>query len=72
MIGRMNTLLRKETVQAFALGVGLLALFVSVATPLCIWLASADSCERMACELLVMRRPMADVSYCEAWFDLFR
>ena len=72
MIGRMNTLLSKETIQALALGVGLFALFMSVATPLCIWLASADSCERMVCELLVMRRPMADVSYCEAWFDLFR
>ena len=69
---RPNTLLRKETFQAAALGLGLLALFVAVATPLCIWIASADSCERMVCELLVMRRPMADVSYCEAWFDLFR
>jgi hypothetical protein len=72
MVARMDTLLRKETVKAFAFGVGLLALFVGAATPLCIWLASADSCERMVCELLVMRRPMADVSYCEAWFDLFR
>jgi hypothetical protein len=36
MVARMDTLLRKETVKAFALGVGLLALFVGAATPLCI------------------------------------
>ena len=50
----------------------MLALIVLLVTPLCIWLASADSCERMFCELLIMNRPMSDVSYCEAWFDLFR
>ena len=65
-------MIRKETIQALAVGIALLVLFVLAATPLCIWILSADSCERMTCEILIMRRPMSDVSYCEAWFDLFR
>ena len=62
----------KDTAYAFVLGIGLLALFILVATPLCIWFASVDGCERMTCEILIMRRPLADVSYCEWWFGLFR
>lgn len=62
----------KETIQALAICVGILALGVLVATPLCIRIASVDGCERMACEILVMNRPLSDVSYCEAWFDLYR
>ena len=62
----------KDTAYAFALGIGLSALLILVATPLCIWIASVDSCQGMACEILIMRRPHADVSYCQWWFDLFR
>ena len=62
----------KDTAYAFALGIGLFALFILVATPLCIWFASVDGCERMACEILIMRRPLADVSYCEWCFGRFR
>ena len=28
--------------------------------------------KQMACEILIMRRPHADVSYCQWWFGLFR
>ena len=49
----------------------LAALFMA-ATPVCIWVDSVEDCERLFCELLVMRRPHADVSYCEAWFDLWK
>ena len=71
-LGPLAIVMQKEPVQALAAGFGLLAVFVLLATPLCIWVASVDSCERMACEVLIMSRPMSDVSYCEAWFDLFR
>ncbi len=55
---------------ALAVLVGLATLIVG--SLLCVWISDADNCEAMICELLVMRRPLADVSYCEAWFDLFR
>ena len=42
------------------------------ATPICVWISDVDNCEAMMCEILAMRRPLADLSYCEAWFDLFR
>ncbi len=64
--------MRKETFQALAIGMGLLALFVAAGTPLCIWVASVDTCERMTCELMVMNRPLSDPALCEAWFALFR
>ena len=62
----------KETVKTVALAAGLGVTMFMVATPLCIWIADVRSCERMTCEILVMSRPHADVSYCTAWFDLFR
>lgn len=62
----------KETAKTLALAV-LVGLATLVAGSLvCVWVSDADNCEQMICELLVMRRPLADVSYCEAWFDLFR
>lgn len=68
----MFTSENKETAKALAFGLGLLAVFIVATTPVCVWLHGVDNCERMFCELLIMRRPMADVSYCEWWFDLFR
>ncbi len=62
----------RDTAIAFAWGLGLFAVFALVATPLCIWIASLDSCEQMTYEILIMRRPHADVSYCGWWFDRFR
>ncbi len=67
-----QSMFTKDTAYALALGSGLCVLLILVATPICIWIASVDSCERMMCEILIMRRPHADVSYCEDWFDLFR
>ena len=64
--------MRKETLQALAIGLGMLAVLVVAGTPLCIWVASVDRCERMTCELMVMNRPMSDPTLCEAWFALFR
>jgi hypothetical protein len=62
----------KDTAKTLALA-ALVGLTTLVAGSLvCIWVSDADNCEQMICELLVMRRPLADVSYCEAWFDLFR
>ena len=55
---------------ALAVLVGLATLVVG--SLLCVWISDADNCEAMVCELLVMRRPLADVSYCQAWFDLLR
>jgi hypothetical protein len=62
----------KETAKTLALAalVGLTTLVVG--SLVCVWVSDADNCEQMICELLVMRRPLSDVSYCEAWFDLFR
>lgn len=62
----------RETIKALAIGLSLLAVVILAATPACVWLHGVDNCERMFCELLIMRRPLADVSYCEWWFDLFR
>lgn len=62
----------KETAKTLALAAAVALTAFVVATPLCIWIADVRSCERMTCEILVMSRPHADVSYCEAWFDLFR
>ncbi len=67
MISKEN----KETVKALAIGLSLLAVFIALTTPLCVWLHGVDNCERMFCEILIMRRPLADVSYCEWRFDLF-
>jgi hypothetical protein len=62
----------KDTAKTLALAalVGLATLVTG--SLVCVWVSDADNCEQMICELLVMRRPLADVSYCEAWFDLFR
>jgi hypothetical protein len=62
----------RDTAYAFAWGLGLFAAFIVATTPLCIWIASIDACERMFCEILIMRRPHAEVSYCQWWFDRFR
>jgi len=63
----------KDTAQTLALAVCVSVVAFLVATPICLWiLGSANSCKRMMCEILIMKRPMSDVSYCEAWFDLFR
>ena len=65
-------LMTKETAKTLALA-ALVGLATLVAGSLvCVWVSDADNCERMICELLAMRRPLADVSYCEVWFDLFR
>ena len=62
-----------DTVRTLAIALAIAAGLFVLGTPLCIWLSgSVDSCERMTCELLAMTRPLADLSYCEAWFDLFR
>lgn len=63
---------RKETLKTLALAaaVGLVAALAG--TPLCILILSVDGCQSMACELFAMRRPMADLGWCEDFFDLFR
>ncbi len=67
-----STLLLGSALIPFVIGLSLLAIFIALTTPLCVWLHGVDNCERMFCEILIMRRPLADVSYCEWWFDLFR
>ena len=65
-------LLSKDTVKTLALAVVIGLATLVAGSLLCVWVSDADTCEAMICELLVMRRPLADVSYCEAWFDLLR
>ena len=63
----------KDTAQTLLLAVVISLTVFVIATPLCIWiLGSANSCSMMMCEIMIMRRPMAEPTYCEAWFDLFR
>jgi hypothetical protein len=62
----------EETIRTLALAAAVTAVAVVVATPVCIAISGVDGCEAFACELLSMRRPHADISYCESWFDLFR
>jgi len=62
----------RETIRTLLLAVAVTAVFVIVATPICIAIGGVDGCEAFACELLSMRRPHADISWCEAWFDLFQ
>lgn len=45
-----------ETAKALAIGLGLLSVFILATTPACVWLHGVDNCERMFCELLIMRR----------------
>ena len=68
----MLTKENKETARTLAIGLSLLAVFIALTMPLCVWVQGVDNCERMVCEILIMRRPLADVSYCEWWFDRFR
>ena len=68
----MITQVNKETLKVLAIGLSVVAVLIVTTTPLCVWLHGVDNCERMFCELMIMRRPLADVSYCEWWFDLFR
>ena len=63
---------RKETLKTLALAIGIGVTVFVAATPVCIWGLGVDSCERMMCEILSMKRPHSDMSYCEDWFDLFR
>ena len=62
----------KETIKTLVLAVVVSVTVFVVATPVCVLILGVDSCERMTCEILVMRRPLSDMSYCETWFDLFR
>ncbi|HSF93587.1 MAG TPA: hypothetical protein VLA52_01060 [Thermohalobaculum sp.] len=61
-----------DTLRTLALAVAVCSVFVVVATPLCIVIGGVDGCEAFACEVMAMRRPMADYSWCEAFFDFFR
>lgn len=63
---------RKETLKTLLLAIVIgVTVFVAV-TPACILILGVNSCERMMCEILVMRQPHSDASYCAHWFELFR
>ncbi len=62
----------KETLKTLTLACVVGVTVFVAATPVCILILGVNSCERMMCEILVMKRPHSDVSYCEDWFDFFR
>jgi len=61
-----------RTIKTLALAAMVVGVVAITATPICVWISDVDTCEAMTCEILAMRRPLADQSYCEAWFDLYR
>jgi hypothetical protein len=63
----------KRTAVTLAVAIACFLALFAAATPVCIWVSgSVDSCERMMCEILHMKRPHTDAATCQAWFDLFR
>ncbi len=63
---------RRELIKTLALAVAVGVPVFVAASLICVLVSDANECEQMICEILSMKRPHADASYCQAWFRLFR